>query len=157
MASIIGGNNGGCQCPVAGLLHFYGSKPESRRRVLDVSMPCGGLTPFLQVRQPHVLKSGRCVNALWRAYSISTIQLPILLRQREVVSMPCGGLTPFLPKGPEKEETCIYLCVNALWRAYSISTPPDETTHSDWGFGHHFLTYLSENFKSVLKRGQKWA
>ena len=91
-------------------------------------MPCGGLTPFLLMKERDDLKEQlKGVNALWRANSIST-------------------------KAAIEQAERDFNGVNALWRANSISTPPDETTHSDWGFGHHFLTYLC-----VLKRSQKWA
>ena len=61
-----------CQCPVSGLLHFYGGYPDSLAGT-DIR-----------------------VNALYRAYSISTAQDTV----------------------EGTEETC----VNALYRAYSIST-----------------------------------
>ena len=65
---------GGCQCPVAGLLHFYRFfRFGARGYRYRVSMPCGGLTPFLlgeAMDDPEIALL--CVNALWRAYSIST-------------------------------------------------------------------------------------
>ena len=60
-------------------------------------MPCGGLAPFLL---DWPLEDGgylECVNALWRASSIST------------------ATSPTIPRTPMTS-------VNALWRASSIST-----------------------------------
>ena len=43
-----------------------------------------------------------CVNALCRAYSISTPMKMVRSYLRLDVSMPCVGLIPFLPKGEKK-------------------------------------------------------
>ena len=86
-------------------------------------MPCGGLTPFLRKTMSKRELRRICVNALWRAYSISTSnELAVTREGDDVVSMPCGGLTPFLPDVLANSYLCIGYCVNALWRAYSIST-----------------------------------
>ena len=61
-------------------------------------MPCGGLTPFLLGGLAGAgILAFVCVNALWRANSISPGDLDRLKDERDRVSMPCGGLTPFLP------------------------------------------------------------
>ena len=61
-----------CQCPSSGLLHFYGG--------------C------------HIESQGlrSCVNALHRAYSISTGEKNMAMEYIYIVSMPFIGLTPFL-------------------------------------------------------------
>ena len=158
-----------CQCPVSGLFHFYrGTLLQCSRNILvsmpcvglipflrdlikiengtvRVSMPCVGLIPFLRknVFEPISVEVG--VNALCRAYSISTKSLNAYSNYAQLcqcpvsglfhfytsmllipiknywVSMPCVGLIPFLPQQVvvsfEVPEG-----VNALCRAYSIST-----------------------------------
>ena len=60
-------------------------------------MPCGGLTPFLLLQIIKTWYVKVCVNALWRANSISTdIDSDVTIIDKT--------------------------CVNALWRANSIST-----------------------------------
>ena len=61
-----------CQCPVSGLSHFY--KPKNLRQLQNL----------------------RCVNALSRAYPISTEYNYQRSGKCVVVSMPCLGLIPFL-------------------------------------------------------------
>ena len=62
-----------------------------------VSMPCLGLSPFLQL------------------YELITMEM---IR----VSMPCLGLSPFLQDGLCPYIFYLMLCVNALSRAIPIST-----------------------------------
>ena len=109
-----------CQCPYSGLSHFYRSSLFSKLYT-TVSMPLLGLIPFLQIwvsiwimmnwlcqcpysglshfytsEEEFIGYCRHCVNALTRAYPIST-------EQPEIIVTP----TP---------------CVNALTRAYPIST-----------------------------------
>ena len=100
-----------CQCPVAGLLHFYEETLcHCECGGGGVSMPCGGLTPFL-LFIPRIQNFGvGCVNALWRANSISTT---LAIPNADVVtnvSMPCGGLTPFLQLFELTELQGVTLC-----------------------------------------------
>ena len=135
-----------CQCPSSGLLHFYGRRLFIVTSKLTVSMPFFGLTPFLlpylywlplivqgvnallraysistHARAKQYLWCCVCVNALLRAYSISTIQQNHLIRQNHPVSMPFFGLTPFLHESHWRQNN-VSRRVNALLRAYSIST-----------------------------------
>ena len=113
--------------------------------MVNVSMPCVGLIPFLQPILFLSSETAGCVNALCRAYSISTVKpkpdepvtppvsmpcvglIPFLLKNKDqseekpTVSMPCVGLIPFLPEEARKIADQMH-CVNALCRAYSIST-----------------------------------
>ena len=60
-------------------------------------MPYIGLTPFLPQNRINSLKmSVECVNALYRAYSISTKTKKTDYASIKLVSMPYIGLTPFL-------------------------------------------------------------
>ena len=87
-----------CQCPVAGLLHFYYIEWTGTYIYSDMCQcPVAGLLHFYLQKQPRQLIKQYGVNALWRAYSIST-NLYHLDNKR------------------------LDICVNALWRAYSIST-----------------------------------
>ena len=97
-----------CQCPSSGLLHFY----------------------FLLVNTLLFLQN--CVNALHRAYSISTHRRTTSFLAQKVVSMPFIGLTPFLPTHTMSIFTTEQ-CVNALHRAYSISTNYELTNESAKG------------------------
>ena len=85
-----------CHYPASGFLHFYRAE-EVRRK-------------FSNTR----------VNALLRAFSISTKEEKFDTFE-QIVSMPCFGLSPFLQyKDAISNE--YYVCVNALLRAFSIST-----------------------------------
>ena len=61
-----------CQCPLSGFLHFYIMEKLVWERLLDVSMPFIGLSPFLHSLAMDIMTSVCCVNALYRAFSIST-------------------------------------------------------------------------------------
>ena len=61
-----------CQCPLSGFLHFY-------------------VCEYLQVQPSEI-----SVNALYRAFSISTTGIDIPMELLEGVSMPFIGLSPFL-------------------------------------------------------------
>ena len=62
-----------CQCPLSGFLHFY-EDPDVR-----VTVAAQG-----------------CVNALYRAFSISTMEKLMINNVTIIVSMPFIGLSPFL-------------------------------------------------------------
>ena len=62
-----------------------------------------------------------CVNALWRAFFISTTVCNILIPAYYFVSMPYDGLFSFLP-GRNMQGWSLTTGVNALWRAFFIST-----------------------------------
>lgn len=64
-----------CQCPTTGLLHFY--LEEITQEIVNniVSMPYNGLIPFLpNERLAQDMQLQTRVNALQRAYSISTLK-----------------------------------------------------------------------------------
>ena len=85
-------------------------------------MPCVGLTSFLQSLTAVESLMDRCVNALCRAYLISTNEWHRVRIRIRRVSMPCVGLTSFLQRTSfSNREEKIY-SVNALCRAYLIST-----------------------------------
>ena len=79
----------------------------------DVSMPSGGLIPFLRQDPIPLYYELSSVNALWRAYTISTKMT--IVEAREMF----GG-------------------VNALWRAYTISTLPPQKPFIYAGFQPQF-------------------
>ncbi len=87
--------------PCVGLTSFLQATPEyATISNPDVSMPCVGLTSFLLSLPLYVFIFNQYgVNALCRAYLISTIWIALLRIFRKSV------------------------CVNALCRAYLISTP----------------------------------
>ncbi len=66
------------------------------KTLADVSMPFNGLTLFLHLRPWNTYIFTGCVNALQRAYSISTGGWTNSLGVQNEVSMPFNGLHPFL-------------------------------------------------------------
>ena len=62
-----------CQCPLSGFLHFYGREEVFYRGCWIVSMPFIGLSPFLLFIVHHTSPITNRVNALYRAFSISTL------------------------------------------------------------------------------------
>ncbi len=68
-------SKGLCQCPTSGFLHFYLLSRRFAGNLSAVSMPYFGLSPFLLTRAGIQCIRSKCVNALLRAFSIST---PIL-------------------------------------------------------------------------------
>ena len=86
-----------------------------------VSMPYIGLIPFLQPTPDPEPTPDPCVNALYRAYPISTL---IIEKDGKVLILcqcPISGLSHFYGQDVigTVQDT---LCVNALYRAYPIST-----------------------------------
>ena len=80
-----------CQCPLAGLYHFYlqtveGSPPDNG----FVSMPSGELISFLHYVNQKPESFSACVNALERANIISTLssQKPLFMRVSSYYYMP---------------------------------------------------------------------
>ena len=61
-----------CQCPLLGLFHFYMFIVIALSPDMIVSMPSIGLIPFLLGHDDCKTAPVKCVNALYRAYSIST-------------------------------------------------------------------------------------
>ena len=61
-----------CQCPYSGLSHFYTQRNKRRGWRNLVSMPLLGLIPFLRKKVQKRQLNQSCVNALTRAYPIST-------------------------------------------------------------------------------------
>ena len=75
----------------------------------------------ISVQQQQQCQQQR-VNALWRAYLISTARKERGISHEHAVSMPYVGLLPFLQETPEREDIMNNQCVNALYRASPIST-----------------------------------
>ena len=93
-----------CQCPMTGFFHFY------QNQCWSTESWCGG------------------VNALWRAFFISTLKRPGTSNLEKRVSMPYDGLFSFLRRLGKIFPTSRMLSVNALWRAFFISTQGILTT-----------------------------
>ena len=91
--------------PFGGLIPFLHPAAGSVSVHPRVSMPFGGLIPFLPSHSINVTITITCVNALWRAYPISTSE----------------------PEGAAPDGTVSG--VNALWRAYPISTEDDKNEY----------------------------
>ena len=95
-----------CQCPWSGLSHFYKRFYLTLVFVLAVSMPLVGLIPFLLDEPVEFAKLYKGVNALGRAYPISTMNNMNNNTQNTTVSMPLVGLIPFLPRQVPGEIQC---------------------------------------------------
>ena len=94
-----------CQCPMTGFFHFYVVRPSfSSLHIRRVSMPYDGLFSFLQNPFHYHRIRGMCVNALWRAFFISTEEKKMKEKIEKMVSMPYDGLFSFLhpQPGPDK-------------------------------------------------------
>ena len=61
-----------CQCPQSGFPHFYTSLRLALSSSRCVSMPSIGLSPFLRSTMSNYWSTHLCVNALNRAFPIST-------------------------------------------------------------------------------------
>ena len=87
-----------------------------------VSMPFIGLSPFLQgLSVCHQQKRG-CVNALYRASSISTLYLQWQASFCLRCQCPLSGFFHFYRSSAQRKMWRSSCCVNALYRASSIST-----------------------------------
>ena len=87
-----------------------------------VSMPYDGLFSFLLTgRQNCTSTSPRGVNALWRAFFISTVPVAYNDRYNRRCQCPMTGFFHFYGKTDGKEKS-LRNSVNALWRAFFIST-----------------------------------
>ena len=66
-----------CQCPYSGLSHFYPT-PEVPEIVVTPVCQCpySGLSHFYGILPFYIDETINCVNALTRAYPISTVSLP---------------------------------------------------------------------------------
>ena len=83
--------------PCLGLSPFLQDCIQEYKHAFKVSMPCLGLSPFLPlITYVSKMYYIHCVNALSRAITISTEEIPIGYWNRLCVSMPCLGLSPFL-------------------------------------------------------------
>ena len=110
-----------CQYPMSGVLHFYVDRNEKKENLRNVSMSYVGLSSFLQlleddkmdalelcqcpvsgvlhfytVEHHAVCEHDNCVNALCRAFFISTEFNTTCNQFCNSVSMPCIGLSSFL-------------------------------------------------------------
>ncbi len=113
-----------CQCPLSGFFHFYKKKDKMEIIKKGVSMPFIGLFPFLlKLMKHHYSRRIYSVNALYRAFSISTLVWECPNCGNRDVSMPFIGLFPFLLQ-LNKVKNLYEISVNALYRAFSISTLP---------------------------------
>ena len=85
-----------CQCPSTGLHHFYlivGCKLNFVARCVNALQRAYIISTFSEGKLQTLLR--RCVNALQRAYIISTL-IVLCMRFPTQVSMPFNGLTSFL-------------------------------------------------------------
>ena len=138
-----------CQCPQAGSYHFYTSRWTGQS--LRVSMPSGGLIPFLLT--PYLIfinGFGRCVNALRRAYTISTYGISEKWVPTAWCQCPLAGLYHFYEPKPDFERPDDP-GVNALRRAYTISTLPPQKPFIYAGFQPRFCRYFSEYSDNLAK------
>ena len=109
------------QCPVSGLLHFYILNTRSMSPIYRFQCPVSGLL--------HFYWSGNGVYNCRRWVSMPCVGLTPFLHicrihrryHQEYVSMPCVGLTPFLQDVVDEIKKTNE-GFNALCRAYSIST-----------------------------------
>ena len=90
---------------------------------IDVSMPFIGLSPFLPIRSQGLYTIAICVNALYRAFSISTETIKSVLDTNASCQCPLSGFLHFYIH-EVGEYSPVKPCVNALYRAFSISTLP---------------------------------
>ncbi len=132
--------------PYIGLIPFLHENDATTRDVINiVSMPYIGLIPFLQRHCKRMRTFGDCVNALHRAYPISTRCVGINSLAKVIVSMPYIGLIPFLlVKKTVTVDTD--RCVNALHRAYPISTVPFKKPYKINGFRDRFQGVIVRKF-----------
>ena len=87
-----------------------------------VSMPFIGLSPFLLWQSNDRKVWRRCVNALYRAFSISTYWVLFLYpKLRRKCQCPLSGFLHFYWETNDRK-VWRRLRVNALYRAFSIST-----------------------------------
>ena len=85
-----------CQCPVSGLLHFYYVVNGKECTSYTCQCPVSGLLHFYKGIIGGWNYDKKSVNALSRAYFISTTSKEVETYSEEIVSMPCLGLTSFL-------------------------------------------------------------
>ena len=112
------------ECPILGLLHLYNIEEAEAK----ITYPC--------------------VNALSRAYSISTT----IINDGKVIGFkgcqcPISGLLHFY-KIFGSVDALTKIGVNALSRAYSISTVRSETPHKHWP-PEAFFTCNSQNILKI--------
>ena len=82
--------------PFFGLTPFLRAGVRNYERIVkSVSMPFFGLTPFLLSLAINVNLMSIGVNALLRAYSISTYQHPLIQTARDWCQCPSSGLLHF--------------------------------------------------------------
>ena len=83
-----------CQCPLSGFLHFYVVRTSvAGQRYGLCQCPLSG---FLHLNDIMDREAVYCVNALYRAFSISTGKFSQRNFKNKKVSMPFIGLSPFL-------------------------------------------------------------
>ena len=143
-----------CQCPMSGLPHFYAEWLREQGYQRYVSMPYVGLTSFPQNLSWIHLRILLSVNALCRAYLISTAATLVYTVYQDVVSMPCVGLTSFLHVG----FTCNY-CNDSVCQCPVSGLPhfyPAPLRASVYaGFSACFCRYFSEYSEKYPKQGAK--
>ena len=142
----------GCQCPMTGFFHFYFNFFRSWRRRCS------------------------CVNALWRAFFISTKINRDHPKCSRRVSMPYDGLFSFL-RFAGIHGARVFACqcpmtgffhfyrqrifqvirdyvgVNALWQAFFISTRDDPWSQGQW----NRVSMPYDGLFSFLPNGNKWS
>ncbi len=114
---------GWCQCPMTGFFHFYKHIRKAINLIQKVSMPYDGLFSFLHLNLEECkIQEYGGVNALWRAFFISTYW-PLWCRCSCTLrgcQCPMTGFFHFYPTGIVRTVGMLPVCVNALWRAFSF-------------------------------------
>ena len=63
-----------CQCPISGVSHFYKEVAEAAQTTETLCQcPISGVSHFYKLVKLMVRMAGHCVNALYRAFLISTM------------------------------------------------------------------------------------
>ena len=116
-------DDNGCQCPMTGFFHFYWIMKNTKTTAFTVSMPYDGLFSFLHICRRRNQTWGSCgVNALWRAFFISTFTASRMQSLTGVCQCPMTGFFHFYTFDLVASKPTFYYGVNALWRAFFIST-----------------------------------
>ena len=90
-----------CQCPVSGKRPFYIKMTKKYKVLWGVSMPCIGQTSFLPITIYSDLRWYSCVNALYRANVISTIEKLAKTYTLIECQCPVSGKRHFYPTPSE--------------------------------------------------------
>ena len=99
-----------CQCPLTGLLHFYCKKTDFINQIKVCQCPSTGLHHFYGVIRLQKYVISPCVNALQRAYIISTTATATAnMTTPQVCQCPSTGLHHFYGKDARCCSKCEYV------------------------------------------------